>query len=182
MTETEYVKNIMNTVDKRRVRKICEKIIKECKADGDPTELMYLLAVWLYIFGHNDESLTLCGFLQDRPFSERFIIRNTIDKALCLKARILREQGKTEESREISEFVKQKRDKRFYTYTDGWNVSYDKSIGYALSVGDRAMARNWRNEKLTIAIQYRETASSDLSDYEMEEMIAGLLEELKTER
>lgn len=182
MTETEYVRNIMNTAEKRCVRKICKKIIKKCKAGGDPTEYIYLLALRLYIFGHNDESLTLCGFLQDKPFPERFIKQNTLDKALCLKARILREQGRPEESREISGLVKQKRDKSFYTYTASWNASCDKSIGYALSAGDRAMAQNWRVMKLSIAVQYRETGVSELSDDELEEMIAGLLEELRTER
>lgn len=192
---TEYVRNIMNTVDKRRIRKICEQIIKNEKLSKKRNEesflltgLMCHLAMWLYIFGYNDEALTAVGFLGDRPCSDIFCKWNVFDLALCLKARILREQGRTEESREIAAFVREHRDHglqggeiyRSSAYL--WNVTCDKYANAALKNGDRVTARNWRYQKLEFAMKFREVNSSEFSDEQLEEMIAELLENLKTER
>lgn len=191
---TEYVRNIMNTVDKRRIRKICEKITKSEKilkkrnADGIPIGGIADLAMWLYIFGYKEEALTAVGFLGEKPCSEYFLKWNVLDGALCLKARMLREQGRTEESREIAAFVRENRNfdfhggVNFHTVTFLWNVTCDKYANAALKNGDRVTARYWRYQKLTFAIQFREVNSSEFSDEQLEEMIAELLENLKTER
>ena len=50
------------------------------------------LAVWLYIYGYLEEAVEICDIIGDLEFTGNYTLLDYTDIALCLKARIMREQ------------------------------------------------------------------------------------------
>ena len=98
----ELIQNILATVDKKGVQRDGKKILKKCSMkSARDTGYVIELAVWLYVYGHDREAAAVCGLLAGETFSGNYTLWDNIDHACCLKARILREQGNLEESRQI---------------------------------------------------------------------------------
>ena len=117
----ELIQNIMSAIDKKGVQSNCKKILKKCsiksaKDAGFVTEL----AIWLYIYGYNQEAINVCDIFKDEQFSGNYRLWNNIDHAYCLKARILREQGDTSESKACIDYVNQYRHPELYKNGVDW--------------------------------------------------------------
>lgn len=98
----ELIQNILATVDKKGVQRDGKKILKKCSMkSAKDTGYVIELAVWLYVYGHDREAAAVCGLLAGETFSGNYTLWDNIDHACCLEARILREQGNLEESRQI---------------------------------------------------------------------------------
>ena len=155
---TELIQNIMNTVDKRTVQSNCKKIIKKCsfKSDkdlGNVTEL----AVWLYVYSYYEYAAAVCDILKDVKFTGNYTLWGNVDSALCLKARILREQGKANESAAIIRFINEYRNPDLYENLVKWfTETLDKNIYACLESNTKADAKSWRLLKLESAIKYKE--------------------------
>ena len=59
------------------------------------------LGYWLYVYGYNDEAVHVCELFDDIEFTGNYDIWNQADYAFCLKIRVLREKGKSEEIKEF---------------------------------------------------------------------------------
>ena len=79
--------------------------MKSAKDTGLITEL----AIWLYVYDYKREAVSVCDLFKNESFDGNYTLWDNIDHAWCLKARILREQGDLNESKQIIEFVNQYR-------------------------------------------------------------------------
>lgn len=103
--------------------------------------------------------------------------------AMCLKARILREQGDLNESKQIIEFVNQYRKPELYKNGVDWFLNtLDINIQSNLEENCKAGAKSWRLLKLELAIAYREAGKYPVSDDELEMIIKELKELLSKEK
>lgn len=114
----ELIMGIMNSIDKKGIQKNCKRILKKCSIkSAKDTGLTTELAIWLYIFGYDDEAIAVCELFKDIEFNGNYTLWDNIDHAYCLKARILRKQGKLEESKNIIEHVNEYRQPSLYPNT-----------------------------------------------------------------
>lgn len=117
-------------------------------------------------------------------FSGNYTLWDNIDYACCLKARILREQGNLEESRQIIRCVNRHRHPELYGSGVEWfTKTIDDNIRNSLvNNNSKAEARGWRLLKLEKAIAYREAGQYPLTDDELERIIAELKDVLSHEK
>lgn len=180
---TELIEYIMETVNKKCVQSNCKRILKKCsfKSSKDLNDVTEL-ALWLYIYGFYDESIRVCDLIKDVPFTGNYTLWDNVDVALCIKARILREQGK-EESKEIIRLVNEHRHPELYINGLEWfTETLDKNIESNLKDNFKSAAREWRLIKLKFAIKYREAGEFPLSDEYFEDVIKELISILSKER
>jgi hypothetical protein len=175
----ELITRISNSVDKKNVQSCCKKILKKCsfKSDNDLSNVKQL-AFWLYIYGYYDEAISVCDLLKDMEFTGNYRIWDNADNAMCLKARILREQGKLPEREELLKKVNEHRHPELYKNLVDWyrgtlneNINSDSSTLGKLS---------WMMTKLTFAVRYREAGGHPISDDEFERDISELLKILRS--
>lgn len=90
----ELLEKILNKVEKKKVQSLCKKILKKCSFKSK-VDLVNIndLATWLYIYGCFDEAVAVCDLITDLEFTGNYTLWDCTDNALCLKARIMREQG-----------------------------------------------------------------------------------------
>lgn len=126
----ELIQNIMDTVNKRGVRSNCKKILKKCSMkSAKDTGFITELAIWLYVYDCVKEAVTVCDLLKNIEFNGNYTLWSNIDHALCLKARIIREEGKTAESNALIDYVNQYRNPELYQNTVDWFLNtLDKNI------------------------------------------------------
>lgn len=181
---TDLIEHIMETVDKKRVQSNCKRILKKCsfKSSKDLSNVTEL-ALWLYIYGFYDEAIRVCDLIKDVPFTGNYTLWDNVDVALCIKARILREQGKQEESKEIIRLVNEHRHPELYINGVKWfTETLDINIESNLKENFKAGAREWRLIKLKVAIKYKEAGKFPLPDEYFENVIKELMDILSTER
>lgn len=181
----ELIQNILATVDKKGVQRDGKKILKKCSMkSAKDTGYVIELAVWLYVYGHDREAAAVCGLLAGETFSGNYTLWDNIDHACCLKARILREQGNLEESRQIIRRVNRHRHPELYGSGVEWfTKTIDDNIRNSLvNNNSEAEARGWRLLKLEKAIAYREAGQYPLTDDELERIIAELKDVLSHEK
>ncbi len=181
MDMSELIQRIVSTVDKKYVQRNCKIMLKKLSFKsvndlGNVTEL----AVWLYIYGLYDEALEVCDIIKDVPFTGNYTLWEAVDKALCIKARILREQGKIEESSEIIEYVNRYRHPNLYENGVQW-FTETLEVNIASNLGT-VNGRQWRLLKLETAIQYREAGKFPISDESLEMIIKDTIAILETEK
>lgn len=94
----EVITAIQQKVDKKKVQSLCKKVLKKCSfnSQNDLWNLMDI-AFWLYIFEYFDEAIQVCDLFNGMQFTGNYNLWSAAEGAFCLKARILRERGKTEE-------------------------------------------------------------------------------------
>lgn len=174
----ELITRIGNTVNKKNVQGCCKRILKKCsfKSSNDLSNVKQL-AFWLYIYGYYDEAIAVCDLLKDMEFTGNYRIWDNADNAMCLKARILREQGRLPEREELLKRVNEHRHPELYKNLVDWyrgtlneNINSDSSTLGPLS---------WMMTKLMFAIRYREAGGHPISDEEFENDISELMNVLK---
>lgn len=178
------IQEIMDRVDKKCVQSNCKRILKKCSFNSS-RDLVNVsdLAMWLYIYDYCDEAIKVCDILKDIKFSGNYTLWSHIDHALCLKARILRERGNTEERDKIIEYVNQYRHPELYINGLDWFLNtLNINIESNLKDNCKADARSWRLLKIKKAVDYREAGKYPLSDEQMEEIIAETKDILKKEK
>lgn len=91
----------------------------------------------------------------------------------CIKAKILREHANIAESKEIINFINQYRVPELCKNDIDWFLNtLDLNIKNTIEqFHSKAMARNWRLDKLIYAIRYREAGQFPVSDDELEDII-----------
>ena len=176
----ELIQHIQETVNRKQVQSLCKKILKKCsfKSKGDLANVS-TLAVWLYVYGYEKEAMDVCDILLPLEFTGNYDLWGHTDLALCLKARILREQGITEGREELLNKVNEHRDAELYQnnlkwYTDTVNRNIESDDAYHPG----KIIPGWRMEKLRHAIRYREAGGYPLPDEVLEEDIGTLKEQL----
>lgn len=181
---TELIQHIMETVDKKCVQSNCRRILKKCSfKSGKDLNNITELAVWLYVYGFCKEAIAVCDIVKDIPFTGNYTLWDNVDTALCLKARILREQGNNIKSSEIVDLVNEHRHPELYGNGVGWfTETLDKNIKSNLEDNFKSGAREWRMIKLEKAISYREAGGYPLSDGYLEDVIKEMIDILSTEQ
>lgn len=180
----EIIQNIIETVDKKGVQSNCKRILKKCsfKSNNDLGNISEL-ATWLYVYGYNKEAIEVCDIVKDVVFTGNYTLWSNIDESLCLKARILREQGNIKESLDIIQYVNQYRHPELYVNLVEWfTKTLDKNIESNLQYRSKARARQWRLLKLQTAIQYKEAGGFPLSDEYLEDVIKEMINILSKEK
>ena len=155
--------------------------MKSAKDTGLITEL----AIWLYVYDYKREAVSVCDLFKNERFDGNYTLWDNIDHAWCLKARILREQGDLNESKQIIEFVNQYRKPELYK--NGVDMVFEINFGSIniqsnLEENCKAGAKSWRLLKLELAIAYREAGKYPVSNDELEMIIKELKELLSKEK
>jgi hypothetical protein len=180
----DLIEKIAFSVDKKKVQGLCKKILKKCnfKSSRDLDNVVDL-ATWLYIYGYDEKAAAVCDLLDGIPFTRNYDIWHRVDTALCLKARILREQGEPDGREELLERINERRDPKLYLNgADHYRNYFDANIRSGESLNSKATANGWRLCKMRSAIYYREPGGFPISDEEFDRDIQDLVNILKQEK
>lgn len=177
----EVITAIQQKVDKKKVQSLCKKVLKKCSfnSQNDLWNLMDI-AFWLYIFEYFDEAIQVCDLFNDMQFTGNYNLWSAAEGAFCLKARILRERGKTEERKKLVERINEHRHPELYINGVKW---YRETVNINIQADDeyhpKGIHPGWRFVKLKAAITNREAGNYPIPDEEFESDIAELLIYLK---
>lgn len=153
--------------------------MKSAKDVGLITEL----AIWLYIYGYNQETISVCDLLKNEQFNGNYTLWSNIDSAYCLKARILREQGQLDECNKLIEFVNQYRHPELYENLVNWfMVTIENNIHSNLKDNSKSGVKRWRLIKFEKAIAYKEAGNFPIEDDVLEKIIIELKDILSKEK
>ena len=173
----ELIEKISNTVEKKKVKCLCNKILKKCsfKSENDLKNISSL-ATWLYIYGYYDEMIEVCDLVKDMEFTGNYNLWFVPDVTMCLKSRVLRERGVLDESQALIDKVNEYRHPELYVkLVKGYEVNYDISIAQELANRPKSLAENSRFGKLQFAIRFREAGKFPISDERFENDIQELV-------
>ena len=151
----ELIERISNTVEKKKVKSLCNKILKKCsfKSENDLRNISSL-ATWLYIYGFYDE--------------------------MCLKSRVLRERGMHKESHILMDKVNKYRHPELYkNLVDSYERKMDLNIAEELKNRPKSLAEVWRFSKLQFAVRFREAGNFPIPDEKFDSDIRDLVAILK---
>lgn len=177
----ELIERISDTVDKKKVRSLCNKILKKCsfKSEKDLQNIS-ALATWLYVYGYYDEMLEVCDLLKDMDFSGDYNIWFNPDMVMCLKSRVLRERGLIKESQVLIDRINEHRHPELYeNLVEAYEVDMDINIAEELKNRPKSLADGWRFCKLQSAIRYREAGKFPVSDEKLDKDIQELVSILR---
>lgn len=180
----DVIERIAFSVDKKKVQSLCKKILKKCnfKSSRDLDNVVDL-ATWLYIYGYDEKAVEVCDLLDGIPFTGNYDIWNRVDTVLCLKARILREQGELDGRKELLDRINDRRNPKLYVnLVDYYRATLNANIRSGESLNSKAMANGWRLTKMKYAIHYREPGGFPISDEEFDRDIQDLINILKQEK
>lgn len=180
----EIIEDIASRIDKKTIQQNCRKILKKLNYKSvKDTGLVTELILWLYIYGYKKEVLEVCTLFDCVEFTGNYTIWDNIDSAYCIKARILRENGEIEKSKEVITFLNQYRNPNLYINEKEWfTETLDINIQSNLNENSKAGARGWRLIKLESAICYREVGGYPYSDEYLEGIIEDMVEILSKEK
>ena len=172
----ELIQSIMDTINKKGVQSNCKKILKKCNMKSvKDVGLVTELAIWLYIYGYNQEAISVCDLFKNEQFNGNYTLWSSIDSTYCLKARILREQGCLDEYKSIIEFVNQYRNPELYeNLVDWFMVTIDNNIQSHLKDHSQSGVKRWRLIKFEKAISYKEAGNFPIEDDVLEKIIIEL--------
>lgn len=180
----QIITDIINRVDKKTVQRAGKRILKKCSFKSSK-DVSYIkeLALWLYVYGDYEDAIKVCNLVDGEEFTGNYTIWDIIDDCLCIKARILRNNGDTQSAENIIKRVNEYRHPELYPngltwYTETLNYNIESN----LKDGYKADARQWRMIKLSHAIRYREAGGYPLSDSILEHDIADLVAILNKEK
>ncbi len=180
----ELIENISDTIEKKKVRSLCNKILKKCsfKSENDLRNIS-ALATWLYIYGYYDEMIEVCDLLKDMTFTGDYNLWFNSDMVMCLKSRVFRERGAIKESQALIEKINEHRHPELYAnLVDSYERNMDINIAEELKNRPRSLADRWRFSKLQFAIRFREAGKFPISDERFENDIAELVSILRQVR
>lgn len=173
----ELIKKIINTVEKKKVKSLCNKILKKCsfKSENDLRNIS-ALATWLYIYGYYDEMIEVCDLLKDMTFTGNYNLWFNFDMVMCLKSRVFRERGLVKESQALIEKINEHRHPELYVnLVDSYERKMDINIAEELKNRPKSLAEGWRFSKLQFAIRFREAGKFPISDEKFENDIQELV-------
>ncbi len=176
----ELAAQLLEKNEHKNVKSICKQIIKGYKPTRQKDGINVRdLAAWLYVFGNTEDVLAVCEAVSDITFNGNYTIWDCYASVRCFAARVLREQGREEEAKEIVDFLNQYTHPELYVNLKKWfTETLDRNIQSNEEAGRRANANSWRIMKLLQAIQYRELGSSPYTDKELENIIEEMTEML----
>ena len=177
----ELIVKICQTVEKKKVKSFCNKILKKCsfKSESDLRNISSL-ATWLYIYGYYDEMISVCDLVQDMEFTGNYNLWFISDMTMCLKARVLRERGSFQESQDLVCKINQHRHPELYgNLVNSYEHNYDTNIAEELKNRPKSLAEGWRFAKLQFAIRSREAGRFPIPDERFEHDIQALLSILR---
>ncbi|SFD28157.1 DUF6707 family protein [Ruminococcus albus] len=178
---TELIERISNTVDKKKVRSYCNKILKKCsfKSSRDLQNISGL-ATWLYIYGYYDEMIEVCDLVKDMEFEGDYDLWFIPEMTMCLKARVFRERGMLKEAQLLVDKINEQRDPSLYVnLVDEYEENMDENIAEEEKDHPRSLAYGWRFCKLQFAINYREPGGFPISDERFDNDIKELVSFLR---
>lgn len=173
----ELIEKISDTVEKKKVKSFCNKIIKKCsfKSENDLRNISSL-ATWLYIYSYYDEMIEVCNLVKDMEFTGNYNIWFIPDMTMCLKSRVLRERGLIKESQVLIDKVNEYRHPELYAnLVDSYERKMDINIAEELKKRPKSLAEGWRFSKLQFAIRFRETGKFPIPDEKFENDIQELV-------
>lgn len=177
----ELIERIMGTVEKKKVQGLCKKILKKCsfKSKVDLSNVISL-ALWLYVYECFDDAIAVCDLLTDLEFTGDYTLWDYTDYALCLKARIMREQGNFEGREMLLQKVNEHRHPELYAnLLDWYKTTLNKNIASDDEYHSPKTYAGWRLVKLRFAIQHKEAGGYPISDEEFENDIQEMIHVLK---
>lgn len=177
----ELIEKISNTVEKKKVRSLCNKISKKCsfKSENDLRNIS-ALATWLYIYGYYEEMIEVCDLLKEVPFTGNYNLWFASDMVMCLKSRVYRERGLIKESQVLIEKINEHRHPELYeNLVDSYERKMDINIAEELKNRPKSLAEGWRFSKLQFAIRFREAGKFPVSDEKFENDIIELVSILR---
>ena len=177
----DIIERIANAVDKKKVQSLCKKILKKCdlKTQGSLVNVSDL-AVWLYIYGYLKEAVAICDIIGNLEFTGNYTLWNYTDNALCLKARIMREQGNCIGREMILQKVNEHRHPELYpNLVDWYRVTLNENIKSDDEYHPKRINDGWRIIKLKFAIRYKEAGGHPIPDEEFENDIQEIKDILK---
>jgi hypothetical protein len=177
----ELIERIGNIVDKKKVKSLCNKILKKCsfKSENDLRNISSL-ATWLYIYGFYNEMIEVCDLVKDVEFSGNYNLWFVPDMTMCLKARVFRERGMNKEAQILIEKVNQFRHPELYkNLVDSYERKMDINIAEELKNNPKSLAEIWRFSKLQFAVRFREAGSFPIPDEKFDNDIQELVAILK---
>ncbi len=181
----ETIQNIMDLTDKKSIHYYGKKLLKKCSFKSSK-DMGYLsgIVIWLYICGMYDEIFKIVELIKDIKFTGNYTLWDNFDSIYCFKARILRENGKLEEAKEIIDFVNQYRAPDLYCNVARWfNTTLETNIRAAIEeFHSKSKEIAWREVKLDCAVRYREAGQFPISDDELEKIIHEQIEILSKEK
>ena len=120
-----------------------------------------------------EEAIKVCDIIKEVQFDGNYTLWFYIDILYCIKARILREHANITKSKEIINFINQYRTPELYENDMDWFLNtLDLNIKNSIEqFHSKAMARDWRLNKLIYAVRYREAGQFPVSDDELEDII-----------
>lgn len=177
----EVIERIMNSVEKKKVQSCCKMILKKCsfKSKNDLANVTNL-ATWLYIYGYYEEAIAVCDLLSEIVFTGNYDIWCQVEYALCLKARILREQGILTGREQLLEKTNEHRDPTLYKNGVEWyRTTLNENIRGEVEDSPRTLGYGWRIIKIKNAIRYREAGGHPIPDEEFDNDIKEIVDILK---
>lgn len=177
----ELIERISNTVEKKKVKSLCNKILKRCsfKSENDLRNISSL-ATWLYIYGFYDEMIEVCDLVKDVEFSGNYNLWFIPDMTMCLKSRVLRERGMHKESHILMDKVNKYRHPELYkNLVDSYERKMDLNIAEELKNRPKSLAEVWRFSKLQFAVRFREAGNFPIPDEKFDSDIRDLVAILK---
>ena len=174
----ETIKRIEASIDRKKVQSLCKKILKKCsfRSTSDLSNITEL-ASWLYVYGYNDEAIAVCDLLKDLEFTGNYSLWDKADYTMCLKARILREQGQLTESKELTDKVNKHRHPELYGNSVNWyRDTLNKNINSDSGINTKT---GWLLTKFMYAVRYKEAGRHPIPDEEFEKDISELIDVLK---
>lgn len=177
----EVIERIMNSVDRKKVQSCCKMILKKCsfKSKNDLANVTNL-ATWLYIYGYYEEAIGVCDLLREIEFAGNYSIWWEVEYALCLKARILREQGILKDREKLLEKINEHRHPELYENgVDWYRTTLNENICGEVEDSPRTLGYGWRIIKIKHAIGDREAGGNPIPDEEFDNDIREIVDILK---
>lgn len=162
----ELITRILNTIDKKKVKSLCNRILKKCsfKSENDLRNISSL-ATWLYIYGYYEEMIEVCDLVKDMEFAGDYDIWFIPEMTMCLKARVFRERGMLKEAQALIDKINEHRDPSLYVnLVDMYEENMDENIAEEIENHPKSLAYEWRFCKLQFAINYREPGEFPIAD------------------
>ena len=173
----EIIQEILDKTDKKVIQSDCKKILKKLsfKSSKD-TGWVTELAVWLYVFGYYDYAIAVANLFDTVEFDGNYTLWENIKGARLLKARILRERGKTREAEEAVQTLLPYEHPKLYKNASKDLDLYARNIESNIEVG--VSPQGWQLVRLETAIKYRELKGFPMRPKVLEKIIAELIETL----
>lgn len=103
-SDQKLFENILSSHSERKVQALCKKVIKKCSFNsGSDISNLCCLAYWLYIYGYEDDTLSVCHFSDQAEFPGK-AVWNVWDYIMFMRGLevcILKKRNQTDEAETV---------------------------------------------------------------------------------